>query len=264
MNERSDHEFIHDHRLDVERALGAVCKRMGLNDDEREDFESEVWLHLVAHGERVREQFEGRSSVRTYLHTVVANLAHDHRIRKWGKWRPTLAAQRLGTVAIRLEVLIHRDGFSQAEALRRVRAENPRLTDADVEGVIAQLPKRTPRRREVSLVTEPGGAERADQEMERAGRSRDLMRIKQHVALAVKDMSATERRLMRERFLQGRTVTEIAREREEDRRALYRTFERCLRKIRKHLDSAGIDREQLLAVVQSTDLTITFSALETS
>ncbi|REJ85139.1 MAG: sigma-70 family RNA polymerase sigma factor [Acidobacteria bacterium] len=248
----------------IARAIRLVSRRMGLGIEEREELESEVWLHFVQNGERILDRFEGRSSLRSYLCTVVANLGRDYRIRKWGKWRPSAAALRLGAVAVRLEVLLHRDGFTHREALRRVMAEHARWSEAELEELLEQLPERAPRRREVELTSEPGSPSRADEQVVHADRADGLARIKAEIARAIGDMSHDERRLMRERFLRGRTVTEIAADSDVDRRVLYRTVERCLLSIRRHLDWAGIDRDQLLAVVQSTDLSITFSVLEAS
>lgn len=260
----SVNQFIREHTAVISRATRLVARRLGLSAGEREELESEVWLHFVRNGERIRDQYEGRSSVRTYLCTIITNLARDYRIRKWGKWRPSVAALRLGAAAVRLEVLVHRDGFSRSEAVKRVRSECSRRSVAELEDLVERLPARQLRGREVALKYEPPVDPEVERELDRTDRSLRLERVKKEIGRAVAGMTTAERGLLRERFLRGRTVSEIARESQTDRRVLYRTLERSLRRIRQQLDGAGIDREQLLSVVQSTDLTITFSALDAS
>ena len=43
---------------------------------------------------------------------VIQRLFLDARIAKWGKWRPSVSARRLGGVAVLLERLLTRDGLS--------------------------------------------------------------------------------------------------------------------------------------------------------
>ncbi len=106
---------------DVERAIHFVARRHRLSRTEEDDFAGEVKLALVENDYDVLARFQGRSSLRTYLTTVVQRLFLDHRCRLWGKWRPSAEAQRRGPVALRLEVLLYRDGLTFDEAVETLR-----------------------------------------------------------------------------------------------------------------------------------------------
>ena len=67
-------------------------------------------LKLIDDDYQILRGFRERSSLRTYLSTVVERLFLDYRIRQWGKWRPSAQARRAGALAVRLEALLHRDG----------------------------------------------------------------------------------------------------------------------------------------------------------
>ena len=62
--------------------------------------------------------------MRTYLTVVIHRLFLDYRIRLWGKWRPSAEAKRLGAVAIALERLIVRDGWSFEQAVEVLRTNH--------------------------------------------------------------------------------------------------------------------------------------------
>ena len=88
---------------------------------------------------RIFREFGERSTLRTYLTSVVQHLFLDYRNAQWGKWRPSTDAVRLGPVAIRLDVLMHRDRLSFEEACEQIvsesrgavsRAELDRLAEA--------------------------------------------------------------------------------------------------------------------------------------
>ena len=52
------------------------------------------------------ELFEGRSQLRTYLITVVQRHFLDDRNARWGKWRPSSIARRIGPIAVLLDLLV--------------------------------------------------------------------------------------------------------------------------------------------------------------
>src|SRR5262245_55743361 len=112
-----DYEHFFLSQLPVlERVVAEVCRRNHLLGPEREDFESEVKLHVIAGDYHVLRQFKWRSSVHTYFTVVVQRQFLNYRNRLWGRWRPSAEATRLGAVAILLERLIVRDNWSFEEA----------------------------------------------------------------------------------------------------------------------------------------------------
>jgi len=100
----------------IERVIAWVCARRCLRGADGEDFASTVKLRLIENDYEILGRFEGRSSLRTYLTAVVNRLYLDYQTQRFGKWRPSAEARRLGPVALRLEALLYRDGLTFEEA----------------------------------------------------------------------------------------------------------------------------------------------------
>ncbi len=127
----------------IDRIITRTARRLALGRDEAEDFGSWVRLRLIEDDYRVIRGFAGRSSIATYLTAVVQNLACDYRMRHWGRWRPSAAAERLGVEAVWLEVLRERDGFSLDEAVEKLLADyGTRRSRAELVDLAGRLPRR--------------------------------------------------------------------------------------------------------------------------
>src|SRR6266478_438191 len=100
----------------IERVVAWVCARRCLRGADGEDFSSTVKLRLIENDYEILGRFEGRSSLKTYLTAVVNRLYLDYQTQRFGKWRPSAEARRLGAVALRLEALLYRDGLTFEEA----------------------------------------------------------------------------------------------------------------------------------------------------
>src|SRR5690242_4202099 len=131
----------------IERVLAVTCRRHALARDEAEDFASWVTLRLIEDDYAVFRKFRGESSLTTYLAVVIAMLFRDYRTQRWGRWRPSAAAQRRGPLAIRLETLVYRDRLRLEQAAELLRtAGQTRLSDRDLAAVLSELPARRPMR----------------------------------------------------------------------------------------------------------------------
>src|SRR6187401_2942400 len=95
----------------------SVVRRGRLPPADAEDFSQGVQLRFLESGYEAFARFDGRSSLRTYLTTVVWRLLLDWRTAAYGKWRPSAAARRLGPQAVRLDRLLNRDGLTVDEAI---------------------------------------------------------------------------------------------------------------------------------------------------
>ena len=131
----------------VERLVAAVCRRHGLEGDDADTFASWLRFRLIDNDYAILRKFEGRSSLRTYLTAVVANLHRDHRIQRWGKWRPCAVARRMGGVAVLLDTYLNRDGHPLDEAIERILLRPGVEEDArDLRAMASRLPRRARRR----------------------------------------------------------------------------------------------------------------------
>src|SRR3954463_13971714 len=100
----------------IDRAAAFIARRNGLGDADASDFVAEVRAKFVQSDYEPLRRFRGDSAIGTYLSVVVAGIYRDYAAARWGRWRPSAAAQRIGPPAPRLERLVSRMGLSLAEA----------------------------------------------------------------------------------------------------------------------------------------------------
>ena len=134
------------HRSTIERVIEYVCGRHHLTADDAEEFAGEVRLRLVENDYAVLRKHEGRSKLSTYLVVVVQRLLLDHRIRSWGKWRPSAEARRAGPAGIVLDQLLTRDGLAFDDAYAILTTKFQGLDRARLEQLAVALPSRARRR----------------------------------------------------------------------------------------------------------------------
>ncbi len=81
----------------------------------------------------ILRKFQNRSTLWTYLAAVIERMSLDFCADKWGRWRPSAMAERLGPVAVVLERLVNRDSHSVDEALEMLKTNHDiALTDAEL------------------------------------------------------------------------------------------------------------------------------------
>ncbi|MEM7051814.1 MAG: sigma-70 family RNA polymerase sigma factor [Acidobacteriota bacterium] len=213
-------------------------RQIGIDADE---FRSYALYKLIESDYRILRRYRGRSSLKTYLTTVVHRLFMDFRIHCWGRWRPSQTAVGLGVLAIELEQLLARDGFSLTEAVALIRSQNPRIDPDELEALATQLPSRLPIRFEgeesLARITDdrnPAADALAD------GRGREVSAA---LGAAWRSLEAEDRLILKLHFREGLTVAKIARLLCLEQKPLYRRIERSLRCIRVHLEDSRITAE---------------------
>jgi RNA polymerase sigma factor for flagellar operon FliA len=248
----------------IERVIRYVCQRHGVAGLAAEEFDSEVKLRLMEHNYEVFRKFKQRSSLRTYLTVVIQHLYLDYRNHLWGKWRPSAEAQRLGPVAVRLETLVARDGFTFAEACEHLRTnENVAATDADLEALIGRLPARTRRAivSEEALEEVADTTNRVDERMLSDERQAGARRILDALAPVIRSLADQDRLILRLRFQDGLGVADIARALHLDQKRLYRQFDALLQRLRTALEAAGVSRLEACELVNRNDVDISLALL---
>ena len=78
----------------IERVITWVCSRRGLRGADAEDFGSVVKSRLIEHDYEILARFEGRSSLKTYLTSVINRLYLDFQLQRFGKLLGELAEPR--------------------------------------------------------------------------------------------------------------------------------------------------------------------------
>ena len=109
------------HLDEIDQLVRTWGRRRHLSPAEQEDFAGFVRLRLIEDDYAVLRKFQERSTLWTYLSSVIGRLSLDYCAEQWGRWRPS-AADRLGPEAVALERLVTRDGHTLDEAIAIVRA----------------------------------------------------------------------------------------------------------------------------------------------
>lgn len=251
----SEEQFL-AHLPLLDRVIAFVAHRHGLAEGDREEFASHVRLKCIEDDYRIFREFGERSTLRTYLTSVVQHLFLDYRNAQWGKWRPSTDAVRLGPTAIRLDVLMHRDRLSFDEASEQILSESRgAVSRAELDRLAELLPARVPRRmvgEEAmdALAIEAEAVQAPIKESENAATRR-----KAHLSLmkAFGELPADDRFLLRLRFERNMTIARIADQTRQPQKPLYRRFERLYARLRQVLEADGVDARQIAAMLEEPD-----------
>jgi RNA polymerase sigma factor for flagellar operon FliA len=225
----------------IERVIAWVCVRRGLRAADAEDFASTVKLRLIENDYEILGRFEGRSSLKTYVTAVVNRLYLDFQRQRFGKWRPSAEARRLGPVALRLESLLYRDGltFEEARGVLQTDLRVAESRDALYE-LSLKLPPRTSRR--------PGAVSDDERPESGAGLSAVEHAERQQVAektllalrRALGRLPARDRILLRLHIESDLSVADVAKALGEEQKPLYRRRDALLKQLRIDLEAEGI------------------------
>jgi RNA polymerase sigma factor (sigma-70 family) len=230
----------------IEGVIRFIARRHRLAEPDAEEFASQVRLKLIVDDYQVLRGFRERSSLRTYLSTVVERLFLDYRIRQWGKWRPSAEARRAGELAVRLEALLHKDGVPFEEAVEVLLVtERVSSTRAEIEALRARLPHRTPRRivGDDALGDLPVSGATAESAVLAREAAAVATRTRAALAVALNDLAPQDQIVLRLHFAEGLTIADVARALHVEQKPLYRQLERSLASLRTSLEAQGVRSE---------------------
>ncbi len=234
-----------DHLPHIEKVVSHLCRRHHLQKEECEDFLSHVKIKLIEDDYAILRKFKGRSSLKTYLTTVVVNLMKDYQNHLWGKWRPSAEAERLGPVAIHLERLQVRDGYSFDEAVQILQTNHKvEMSWRELHEIAAKLPPRSPRHMEgeEDLGDLASQEERADDRL--AEQEREAARRKAFEALQeIRKALPKEDQVILKMQEGGFSVAEISRSLHLEQKQLYRRIQKIHAYLRQELERRGIRKE---------------------
>lgn len=234
-----------DHLPHIEKVAAHLCRRHHLRKEECEDFLSYAKIKLLENDCARIRQFKGRSSLKTYLTTIVVNLMKDYLDYLWGPWRPSAEAKRLGPVAILLEKLLVRDGYSFDEAVQILQTNHKvEMSWQEIHTMAAKLPPRSTRHmegeEEMRNLAAPG--DRPDDRLEE--REREAARRKAFEALQeVRKTLPKEDQLILKMQGDGFSVADISRSLGLDQKKLYRRIQKTLSCLHQELGRRGIRTE---------------------
>lgn len=239
----------------IDDAIAAVCRRRRLPPDEADEFASDARLHFIKDDYAVLRAFQGRSSIRTYLIAVLSHLFLDWRNARWGKWRPSAEAKRLGPLAVRLETMIVRDRLSFDEAHETLRTNHGvAFSRAELEALAVRFPQRTRRSFAVDDELESHAADvrAADPSsgVMREAAEASAARARAALAESMMELETQDRLILEMRFTDGRRVQDIARVLSLDPKPLYRRLERVLADLRRGLERRGVSGAEAIDAIE--------------
>ena len=242
----------------IEKLVRFSGKRHHFSHVEQQDFASYVNVELLKDDCATLRKFQNRSSWWTFLSAVIEKLALDFLIQKWGRWRPSAMAEKLGPVAVILDRLVHRDGHSLDEAIAIVRAHHAaQLSENDVRAMWHQIPSR-PR---VSEVGEEAAAavsstESSDVRVDDEERRREIVRLERVLRGAFEALTPQDRVMIALRYDHGLSVAEIAKVMHTSVPTVHRRLDRSLKELRATLSRGGFDPREISSLIGHSSITL--------
>lgn len=230
----------------IDRLIALIARRNALSASDAEEFAA--WAHekIIDGDYAVIRKFGGRSSLSTYLTTVLVNLFRDYRNARWGRWRPSAEAKRRGPVGIRLEELIYRDGHTMREAVQILRTLGAPLSEADLVRIATALPARRSHN-EVSIDSVEATSVSVYPEAVRD--ADDQLVLEELLHSLVASLPPEDAMIMRMRFWSEMSVADIARVLRVEQKPLYRRLECIQATLRAALESRGVDRMRAIEIL---------------
>jgi RNA polymerase sigma factor for flagellar operon FliA len=230
------------HLPDTNKVVTHLCRRYYFQTDECQDFRSYVYEGMVEDDYAVFRKFQGRSSLKTYLTTVISNMLKDYLNRLLGKWRPSAEAERMGRTAILLEQLLVRDGHTFDEAVQILQVNRKvEMSWQELARIAERLPARAHRRMEgeerLLELSDPN--ERADARALAEERAAAEVKALEALEEARKMLTEEDRLILK---MQGDdfSVANISRILRLDQKQLYRRIQRIHKELREELARRGI------------------------
>lgn len=243
----ADVERLYLDNLDlVERLSRFVCRSVRMVPTEIEDFSSHVTLKLFEDDYAILRKFQSRCSLASYLTVVIQRLLSDYRIHHFGKkWHTSAAASRLGPLATRLEVLLHREQRTLAEAFAILRRDGENVTLATLEQLATHFPPRSQRPALIAIDDVRDSLAVSSDSIEADAVLGDRLAACRTIAETLRDelrhLPPDDVTILRLHFYGGLSVADIARTLGREQKPLYKHLRKLCERFRARLGAAGID-----------------------
>jgi RNA polymerase sigma factor for flagellar operon FliA len=240
----------------IERIIAALCHRNGLVGADAEDFGAWARMRLIEDDYAILRKFRRQSSIGTFLTAVLANLHRDFRVQRWGRWRPSSQARRLGPLGVLLETLIRRDACTLHEAIQVVRSAGfGEPDDLGIARLVARLPVRAERGRAADVSPDSLPSEERADDRVLAGEAGEARHTAQTaVERALSHLPDGDQLILRLRYWEDMRIADIARTLNLDQKPLYRRIDADLARLRTELESQGVDQDMIADVIAARSL----------
>lgn len=240
-----------DHLDLIKLIVTTTGRRRHLAGTELDDFASFVHLRLIEDDYAILRKFQHRSQIGTYLTAVIERLSLDFLTTRWGRWRPSAIADKLGPLAVMLERLVRRDRHTLEEAFELVRAAHGRaIDDAQLWSIWDQLPERvrTVEVPEDAAVSQPSQDD-SEAHVEDAALQDDVERLERALQSGLAQIPPKDRVVIALRYDENLSIAEIAKLTNSSVPTLHRRLERNIRTLRAALLDAGFGAPEVARLI---------------
>ena len=236
----------------IQKVINRTTRRHVLTKEDAEDFSSQVHMKLMEDDYRILRRFQQKSSLSTFLCTVIQRLYQDFRNHQWGKWRLSAQARRRGWTAELLETLMVRDEYDFEQAFEIITTNHSiKISKAALAELAADLPPRMLRKQVPvdHLDIEPVEGFSHDDNLTH----QRWLSLQTKTEKAMNDVLAAltteDRMILKMFFKDGFTVVRIAKLLQRPSKPLYRHIEKLLRALRSQLENQGVQAEQVTEII---------------
>lgn len=250
MSDRANLEALFlEHLGWIDRVASLACGKHGVWGAEAEDFTAWMRMKVMEDDYAILRNFRGGAELKTYLASVVVRHFFNYNRERRGRWRSSAAAERLGTPARELELLVHRDGYTIAQAGEKLRtAGHTTLTDAELARLFYRLPSRAslrPVEESSEMLGSAPGPSRADERVVAAEAKARRDEMMNALREAMKELDLEEQLIVRMHFADGISLADVARALGLEQKPLYRRVNRLRGRVRTILEGAGLDQKDV-------------------
>jgi RNA polymerase sigma factor (sigma-70 family) len=248
-------ELFLEHLDWIKKVAGIACAKHRVWDADAEEAASWIQMKMMEDDYAIIREFRGESSLRTYLASIVARQFQDYRRQRFGRWRRSAPAERLGPPAPDLEALVYRDGYSLEQAGEKLRTAGATdLSNRQLAELLDQLPRRAPLRPvetqpDDSVLDRAPGTFHADGRVTSAEADEERRRMMDALGRATRRLDPEDQVIVRMRFMEGRTLAFVSRALGLEQKPLYRRLERVLKQLRQYLEAEGVRATDLHAIL---------------
>lgn len=234
----------------IDKMAALASRKHGRRDADVEDFASWAKMRLMEDNYAIFRQFRGEADWKTFIAPVMIRLSIAYSRRQQGRWRPSAAAERLGTPAKELEQLVRRDGYTVEQAGQKLRTSGVTdLSDLELTRLLESLRARPPLR-PVEVVDDPSlekaaGADRADERVEAAEAETERSALKAALLRGMEALSYEERMILWMRYGEGRTLAYVSRALNIEQKPLYRRIDKLRDLLRSYLEREGVSNRDV-------------------
>ena len=250
-------QLLLDHLTLIDQIVRTTGRRRHLS-AEQEDFAGFVRLRLVEDDYAILRKFQNRSSLRTYLAAVIGRMSLDFCIERWGRWRPSAVADRLGPVAVLLERLVTRDGHTLGEAIEVVLTSHASdLSQRQLYDIWEQLPARV---KTIEVGEEAAAtlssSQTAESNVEDAERQVSVERLERTLRAAFAAIPDQDRVLLALRFDQDLSIVQISGLTGSSVPTLHRRLDRTVKDLKRALTTSGVDPREVAGLIGHASITL--------